>query len=131
MNTTLRSRLRPVCQAIVLALALPLATGPAWAQSIGALQGTSHISPFNNLQVNSIAGIVTARDGNGFWLQDSGDGNALTSDAIYVFLGSAAVKPLAGDDVRVSGRVIEFRPGSDATNLTLTEINATAGFGGS
>ncbi len=131
MNTTFRSRLRPVCQAVVLALALPLAAGPAWSQSIGALQGTSHISPFNNQQVNSIAGIVTARDNNGFWIQDSGDGNALTSDAIYVFLGSAAVKPLTGDDVRVTGRVIEFRPGGDATNLTLTEISATSAFGGS
>lgn len=131
MNTTFRTRLRPVCQAIVLALALPLAAGPARAQGIGALQGTSHISPFNNQQVNSIAGIVTARDGNGFWIQDGGDGNALTSDAIYVFLGSTATRPLTGDDVRVTGRLVEFRPGSNANNLTLTEIDASAGFSGS
>ncbi len=113
------------------ALLLAGFAGLAGAQSIGTLQGTSHISLFNNQQVSGIAGIVTARDNNGFWIQDGGDGNSLTSDAIYVFLGSAAAKPLVGDDVRVAGRVIEFRPGSDATNLTLTEINATSAFSGS
>lgn len=131
MNTLFKSRLRPVCRAVALALALPLLATGAWSQSIGTLQGTSHISPFNNTTVSNIAGIVTARDNNGFWFQDSGDGHALTSDALYVFLGSAAVKPLVGDDVRVGGRLLEFRPGSDATNLTLTEINATSAFAGS
>jgi uncharacterized protein len=130
-HTSIRSRLRPVCRAAALALALPLLASGAWAQSIGTLQGTSHISPFNNTSVSNIAGIVTARDNNGFWFQDNGDGNALTSDALYVFLGSAAPKPLVGDDVRVGGRLVEFRPGGDATNLTLTEINATSAFAGS
>jgi uncharacterized protein len=104
--------------------------GLTQAQNIGTLQGTSHISPFNNQQVNNIAGIVTARDNNGFWLQDGGDGNALTSDALYVFLGSTATKPNVGDGLLVTGRLLEFRPGNDATNLTLTEINATSAFAG-
>lgn len=114
--------------AALLALGLPLA---ASAQLIGTLQGTSHISSFNNQQVSNIAGIVTARDNNGFWFQDGGDGNALTSDALYVFVGSAGTKPLVGDSVLVGGRIQEFRPGGDATNLTLTEINATSAFAGS
>lgn len=114
--------------AALLALGLPLA---ASAQLIGTLQGTSHISSFNNQQVSNIAGIVTARDNNGFWFQDGGDGNALTSDALYVFVGSAGTKPLVGDSVLVGGRLVEFRPGGDATNLTLTEINATSAFAGS
>jgi uncharacterized protein len=113
------------------AAALLLLGSFAQAQNIGTLQGTSHISPFNNVQVNNIAGIVTARDNNGFWLQDGGDGNALTSDALYVFLGSAATKPNVGDSLLVTGRIQEFRPGNDATNLTLTEINATSAFAGS
>ena len=131
MSTLFKIQLRPVCRAVALALAMPVLAGSAWSQSIGTLQGTSHISAFNNTAVSNIAGIVTARDNNGFWFQDGGDGNALTSDALYVFLGSTAAKPLVGDDVRVGGRLVEFRPGGDATNLTLTEINATAAFAGS
>ena len=134
MNSTTRSHISAVCrviaQAQALALALPLATGSAAAQSIGALQGSSHISPLVNTQVSNIAGIVTARDNNGFWIQDAGDGNVLTSDAVYVF-NSTATKPLVGDSVLVGGRVQEFRPGGDATNLTLTEINASSAFAGS
>lgn len=125
MNTRFKtSRLR---QAVLIALALPLA---ALAQNIGTLQGTSHLSPFNNQAVSNIAGIVTARDNNGFWFQDAGDGNLLTSDALYVFVGSAGAKPTVGDSVLVRGTIQEFRPGSDATNLTLTEINATSAFAG-
>jgi predicted extracellular nuclease len=62
-------------------------------------------------------------------MQDSGDGNSITSDAIYVFRGTAS-KPLVGDAVSVTGRVQEFRPGNTATNLTTTQINATSGFSG-
>ena len=131
MSSLFKTRLAAVCRAVTLALALPLAAPAAWAQTlIGALQGTSHLSPFINLSVANIAGIVTARDNNGFWIQDSGDGNGLTSDAIYVFWGTTT-KPLVGDSVLVGGRVQEFRPGSDATNLTTTQINATSAFAGS
>jgi predicted extracellular nuclease len=112
--------------AAVLAL---LAATAAQAQLIGEIQGTRHLSTFNNVSVSSIAGIVTATDGNGFWMQDSGDGNSITSDAIYVFRGTAS-KPLVGDAVSVTGRVQEFRPGNTATNLTTTQINASSSFSG-
>jgi hypothetical protein len=117
-------------RAPALAAVLALAAAGAWAQSIGTLQGSSHFSSFNNVGVTNIAGIVTAVDVNGFWFQDSGDGNSLTSDAIYVFRGSGGTKPAVGDAVRVNGRVQEFRPGNTATNLTTTQINATSAFGG-
>ena len=129
-HTTFNPRRHAIGRALALAFVLPLAAGPALAQSIGSLQGTSHLSPLTNTQVTGIAGIVTARDNSGFWIQDGGDANALTSDAIYIF-NSTLAKPLVGDSVRVSGRLVEFRPGNDATNLTLTEINATAAFAGS
>jgi uncharacterized protein len=119
--------LKPTAAA-VLAL---LAASAAQAQLIGEIQGTRHFSSFNNVGVTNIAGIVTAVDVNGFWFQDAGDGDAVTSDAIYVFRGSAGSKPVVGDSVRVNGRVQEFRPGGTATNLTTTQINATAGFSGS
>jgi len=129
MNTHFRPRPSAISRALALAFLLPLAAHTAWAQNIGSIQGSSHLSPLANVQVTGIAGIVTARDTNGFWIQDAGDGNALTSDAIYVF-NSTLAKPLLGDSVLVTGRVQEFRPGSDANNLTLTEINATASFAG-
>ena len=125
----LRARLHPLQRALALAFLLPLAASPAWAQSIGSIQGASHLSPLVNIQVTGIAGIVTARDTNGFWIQDAGDGNALTSDAVYVF-NSTLAKPLVGDSVLVSGRVQEFRPGNNASNLTTTQINASASFAG-
>ena len=126
--TTL-SRLRSCLHHLAAAAAL-LAAGAAHAQLIGTIQGTAHLSTFANMAVNNIAGIVTAVDTNGFWFQDSGDGNARTSDAIYVFRGSTGTKPLVGALVGVSGTVQEVRPGGIATNLTTTQINATTAFAG-
>ena len=117
-------------RAPALAAVLALAAAGAWAQSIGTLQGTAHRSTFAGTSVSNIAGIVTAVDANGFWFQDGGDGNPLTSDALYVFRGSAGTKPLVGQAVLVAGQVQEFRPGNTATNLTTTQINATSAFGG-
>jgi predicted extracellular nuclease len=128
MNFTLHSsRLRraAITRAVLAALALPLA-GTVGAQSIGALQGSTHISSSANTTVTGITGIVTALASNGFWMQDAGDGNALTSDAIFVFRNNAS-KPLIGDSVSVNGLLQEFRPGNDPTNLTVTQINASSG----
>lgn len=113
-----------------LAMALALTAFGAQAQLIGAIQGRSHVSPLAGVQLGDVLGVVTAVDANGFWMQDAGDGDALTSDAIYVFRGSAGSKPVPGDAVSVRGRVQEFRPGNNANNLTTTQINATASFAG-
>ena len=92
--------------------------------SIMQIQGESHWSPFEGQPVIT-TGIITAVDASGFYLQDAaGDANVNTSDALYVFTGSAPTVAV-GDSVQVAGRVSEF--GSD---LPLTEINVTgAGFG--
>jgi predicted extracellular nuclease len=93
-----------------------------FAATIMEIQGEGHRSAFAGQTVIT-QGIVTAVDSNGFYLQDAiGDGNARTSDAIFVFTGSAP-RVLAGDRVDVRGRVEEFRPGSDADNLTTTQIS--------
>lgn len=131
IHSTFRARLHPLRRAARTVLAAPLlalAAGGAQAQPIGTLQGTAHLSPFANTTVSNIGGIVTAVASNGFWFQDGGDGNPLTSDALFVFRGSAS-KPLVGDAVLVNGLLQEFRPGGDADNLTLTQINATVGGG--
>lgn len=94
------------------------------------IQGRAHVSPLVGEFVSAVPGIVTAVDGSGFYLQDpQGDGDASTSDGIFVFTGGApAVVP--GDVVRVSGSVAEFRPGcsncsptsSGYANLSTTEL---------
>lgn len=87
------------------------------------IQGQSHISPYANASVLNVPGIVTRVASNGFYMQDpDGDGEAATSDGLFVFTGSAPAV-LAGDEIAVSGTVTEFRPGGAGTgNLTITEI---------
>lgn len=113
-------RFSPLFAALLLAV-----SHGAQAQLIGVLQGTSHQSTFANTRVDNIAGIVTAVSNTGFWMQDAGDGNDLTSDAIFVFRSSLS-KPAVGDAVQVTGQLQEFRPGGTGgtNNLTTTQINA-------
>ncbi len=82
MRFTLPIRPELLVSALLMATAVS-----AGAQAIGALQGTSHLSPAADTAVRDIAGIVTAVAADGFWMQDAGDGDPLTSDAIYVFRG--------------------------------------------
>jgi len=86
------------------------------------IQGAGHRSPLAGETV-ATSGIVTAITDDGFFLQDDrGDGDDLTSDAIYVYTGS---KPATNvrDQVEVSGEVIEFTAGGERSgNLSLSEI---------
>jgi predicted extracellular nuclease len=90
---------------------------------IATIQGSAHLSPLDGSAVSGVQGIVIAERSNGFWMQDpTPDSDDATSDAIFVFTGSAPTVNV-GDDVSVSGTVDEFRPGGSAsTNLTTTEI---------
>ncbi len=107
-------------------------TSQTFSDSVGSsitkiyeIQGEGHTSPFLSQSVTT-TGIVTAVDSNGFYLQDpTGDDNNGTSDAIFVFTGSApGVK--VGDDVEVSGTVSEFTPGSASSgNLSTTQISGS------
>lgn len=88
---------------------------------IGEIQGAAHTSPFVGNEVTT-SGIVTAVAANGFYLQDpDGDGNSATSDALFVFTGTAPTV-VAGDAISILGTVNEFRPGGDAANLTTTQL---------
>lgn len=111
---------------------------------IGQIQGASHVSPFAGQAVTTGGVIMAIADsgGNGFWIQDGGDGNAATSDGVFVFTGTRVANlglGLAiGDRVSVSGTVFEFRPGCSSSstlnnltcapsdsawkNLTITEL---------
>lgn len=90
---------------------------------IGEIQGAGHTSPFVGNEVTT-SGIVTAVASNGFYLQDpEGDGNSATSDALFVFTGSAPTVA-AGDAILVIGTVSEFLGGGDQSNLTITQLTS-------
>jgi uncharacterized protein len=88
------------------------------------IQGAAHRSPRNGQAVSGVPGIVTAKTGTQFWMQDPApDAAPSTSEGIVVFTSTAPTVAV-GDSVTVSGTVQEFRPGGTggATNLTTTEI---------
>lgn len=89
--------------------------------AIGKVQGTGERSPLVEQEV-VVEGVVTAAFGNrlgGWFLQDAGDGNAATSDALFVAAGET---PMLGQRVRVRGTVVEL----DAGNGTRTALQPTA-----
>lgn len=90
--------------------------------TIMEIQGAGHVSEFVGQPVLT-SGIVTAVDSGGYFIQDpNGDANQATSDAVFVFTGTAP-SVAVGDAVAVSGSVAEFTSGA---GLSVTEINQIA-----
>ncbi|HEY7708334.1 MAG TPA: Ig-like domain-containing protein [Gaiellaceae bacterium] len=107
-----------------------VAGNPSWTFTtatppveIHEIQGAAHTSPLLGDAVSGVTGIVTAKRSNGFYFQDpTPDADSSTSEGLFVFTSSAPTVNV-GDSVRVSGTVVEFRPGgASSANLTLTEI---------
>jgi predicted extracellular nuclease len=93
--------------------------------AIHAIQGAGHISPLVG-QLVSTQGIVTAKDGRSFYMQDPNpDADEATSEGIYVYYTSSSPTISVGDLVLVTGTVQEYRPGGSSTaNLTTTELGS-------
>lgn len=93
---------------------------------ISAVQGEKNISPLVGESVK-VAGIVTARTRSGFFLQTpdaKADANPLTAEGIFVFTKNEPMAEAAiGNEVLVAGRVEEFRPRSETSGLTITEVS--------
>ncbi len=89
---------------------------------IREIQGLAHVSPHLDDAVSNVTGVVTARRTRGYFMQDPlQDGNDATSEGIFVFTDVApAAEIVPGQQVRVSGRVAEFR--GAAASLGLTQI---------
>ncbi|MFT7664593.1 MAG: putative extracellular nuclease, partial [Planctomycetota bacterium] len=86
---------------------------------IGEIQGAGHASPLDGASVTT-SGIVTAVASNGFYLQDPiGDGDALTSDGIFVFTNSSP-SVAVGDEISLTATVDEYSAASG--NLSITEL---------
>lgn len=94
---------------------------------ISEIQGAGHRSPIAGFDVSNVFGIVTAKRGDGFYMQDpEGDGNPATSEGIVVIIrGFPKMNP--GDAILVkTGVVKEFNPGGDgSTSLTITQVHTS------
>jgi hypothetical protein len=89
--------------------------------AIHDIQGLGHRSAFEGQTVVT-SGVVTALGSNGYYLQDAtGDGDTRTSDAIFVFTGSAPTGVAVGDRLEIAGRIDEFAGSADA--LPITQIS--------
>lgn len=90
------------------------------------IQGSGLTSDLAGQSVTTI-GIVTAVQGNGFYMQTpdtATDDNVLTSEGIFVFTSSAPTV-IVGDEAQVTGTVTEFTPGGVGTgNLSVTELTS-------
>jgi predicted extracellular nuclease len=95
---------------------------PATPRLIREIQGGGLASPHVGEKVVT-EGVVTAlRFNNGFFLQaQDDDGDAATSEAIFVFTSSAPTVA-SGDRVRVTGTVEEYVPSSNRNQLSMTEL---------
>jgi len=93
--------------------------------TIAMVQGNGNSSPLAG-QVVTIQGIVTGIRSNGFFLQTPDartDSDPATSEGIFVFTSSTpAASVVRGNELLVTGTVLEFIPSSDANSQPLTEI---------
>ena len=80
---------------------------------INDIQGNGTASPLDGDTVTT-EGVITVLRGNGFFIQSTAehdDGDATTSDGLWVFTSGVPAASLAvGDVVQVSGTVEEFQP---------------------
>ncbi|MFD4030376.1 endonuclease/exonuclease/phosphatase family protein [Streptomyces sp. NPDC058637] len=90
------------------------------------IQGTTRVSPLVGQSVTGVPGIVSAvrtSGSRGFWIQNTTpDGDARTSEGLFVYTGSTAPTVAVGDSVLVSGKVAEYYPSS--TTQSLTQLTA-------
>jgi predicted extracellular nuclease len=95
----------------------------AVTKTIPQIQGSGATSAFAGT-VQTTEGVVTAKVGSGYFIQDPvGDGDPTTSDGLFVFAANGAVA--VGDLVRVTGTVSEYTP-TGATRSVTELITVTA-----
>ncbi len=93
------------------------------AVTIGSVQGSGETSPVAG-QTRTVRGVVVAdHEGaqpalRGFYVQDAGDGDPATSDALFVFDNAADLVDL-GDVVTVTGTVGEIQGQTQISGATL------------
>ncbi|KAM0716443.1 hypothetical protein Q7P37_007888 [Cladosporium fusiforme] len=82
-------------------------SGPATTvTSIADITGDRYLSPLNGTGVQNVAGLVTAKGPNGFWIR------------VYVFGRDANGNVTIGDLIAIDGNITEFRSNKDYVYLT-------------
>lgn len=122
------------CSPSFLALALAaacaghaMAASPAAVLPIGKVQGSGERSPYEGKPV-TVEAMLTAdmRDGlGGVWVQDAGDGDAATSDALFVRLPDGQ-RAQVGQWLRIHGTVQEQAAGKGGQSLTTLQASTVA-----
>lgn len=112
------------CQAptVDTAAAAPRTDGTV---AIGTVQGRGDASPLLG-QAVTVEGVVTGNFGRhlgGWFVQDAGDGDDATSDALFVVSDTAPDELRSGSRVRVHGRVAEH---GDRARGRLTTVQAAS-----
>ncbi len=96
---------------------------PAVAE-IYEIQGAGLVSPFATATVSTLGNVVTAVAPNGFFMQTPdarADLDPETSNGIFVFTG-AAPTVVEGDEVDVTGQVVEFFEFTEFSNSPLVTL---------
>ncbi len=89
---------------------------------IAEIQSAKEVSRYETYDVATADNIVTQLVSNGFYMQtpdNRADGDRLTSDAIFVFTGGAPSVSV-GDQVDVTGKVVEFFGATQLSNTSVT-----------
>ncbi|GJF28927.1 endonuclease [Kitasatospora sp. NE20-6] len=92
------------------------------------VQGGTRTSPKSGSTIAGIPGIVTGvrtTGSKGFWIQDATpDADPATSEAVFVYTGSAAPTVQVGDSVLVTAKVTEYYPSFTGGSQSVTELSA-------
>ena len=105
---------------------------PPPAVPVHDIQGTTHLSPYDGMQVQTTGIAIAVRgfgNARGFWMQNlEADADPATSEGIFVFTGSTTPAGVAiGDELTVTGTVDEFYPDASPANsvmLSTTELTS-------
>lgn len=97
--------------------------------AIGAVQGSAATAERGDYTIRGVVtgdfeddGLESTADLWGFYVQDAGDGDAATSDAIFVFTNVTTSYVDVGDLVQMTGTVSEFPIGANSeTQLKVTD----------
>jgi predicted extracellular nuclease len=96
--------------------------------TIPQIQGSGATSPYANT-VQTTRGVLTAKVGSGFFIQDpTGDGDPTTSDGVFVFGANTDAKP--GDLLEITGTVTEYTPtGAPRSYTEFKDVTAVTKIG--
>lgn len=108
------------------AIDVAVAAPATLTHTIPQIQGSAPGSPYAGT-VQTTEGVVTAKLGSGFFIQDEhGDGDPLTSDGLFVFTTAANTGTVqVGDRIRISGTVADFVP--NGATRPYTELTTVTG----